>query len=86
MPRKRRGIPPLEDVSDRLFQFPCPHCGEKFEKSGAWFQNANYFICPACKYYVSLPDEEVTRMISKHIKSLKEAIARLEAEATKKSD
>lgn len=86
MPWKGRNIPTVEDATNYTFRYPCPNCGEEFEKSGAWFQNANHFICPACAHYVSLPHEEVTRMFSERVKSIKDAIARIEAEATKKSD
>ena len=41
---------------------PCPHCGHKHEKIGAWFQAINHYDCPSCGQSVRMTYEDKVRL------------------------
>ena len=86
MTKKPKGTTIIEDVSNILFSYPCPHCGEKNQKRGRWFQANDHFICESCAMLVPLPYEQIVRMFDQHVDQFRKAFERMETQTSKKLD
>ena len=46
---------------------PCPHCGHKHEKMGAWFQTISHYDCLSCGQSVRMTYEDKVRLFEMNV-------------------
>jgi hypothetical protein len=61
-------MPLSRALANVFLTYPCPHCGHKLEKPGAWFQSIGQYRCNACRRDVRIRYNDKAKLFDAHIR------------------